>query len=97
MTTVFHRTLKTILILSKCIGLIDITYTMEPTTGLLVHNVKSLSHIFFEITRFIVLLMLTYIYIYKDGSLIRIIQILTILKFWMNIIAARLSNNWIIE
>ncbi|KAF0691853.1 Uncharacterized protein FWK35_00038032 [Aphis craccivora] len=96
MTTVFHRTLKTILILSKCIGLIDITYTMQPT-GLLVHNVKSLSHIFFEITRFIVLLMLTFIFIYKNGLIIRIIQILTILKFWINIIAARLSNNWIIE
>ncbi|KAF0735376.1 Uncharacterized protein FWK35_00021457, partial [Aphis craccivora] len=48
MTSVFHKTLRPILILSKCIGLIDSTYTMEPT-GLLVHNVKSLFHICFEI------------------------------------------------
>jgi len=96
MTTVFHRTLKTILILSKCIGLIDISYTMD-STGQLVHNVNSLFHIFFEITRLIVLLMFSYLYINKNGSIIRKIQIYCVLQFWINIIAARLSNNWIIE
>ncbi|KAF0759983.1 Gustatory receptor [Aphis craccivora] len=94
MTTFFHRTLRPILILSKYIGLIDISYTMGPT-GLLVHNVKSLFHICIEISRIIVLLMFTYMYIYKDDSTIRIIQIFTVLQFWINIIAARLSNNWI--
>ncbi|KAF0710759.1 Uncharacterized protein FWK35_00029595, partial [Aphis craccivora] len=64
MTTAFHKTLRSALFLSKCIGLIDITYTMEPTTGLLVHNVNSLFHICFEITRFIVLLMFSYMYIF---------------------------------
>jgi len=67
------------------------------STGLLVHNVKSLFHIFFEITRLIVLLMLTYIYIYQHRSKILTIQVITLLRFWTNIIAARLSNNWIIE
>jgi len=96
MTSVFHKTLRPILILSKCIGLIDSTYTMEPT-GLLVHNVKSLFHICFEIARFIVLLIFSYKYFYQFGSKIHMIQVFTILKFWINIIAARISNNWIIE
>ncbi|KAF0705716.1 Uncharacterized protein FWK35_00035322 [Aphis craccivora] len=96
MTTVFRSTLRPILLLSKCIGLIDISCTMD-STGLLVHNVKSLFHIFFEITRLIVLLMLTYIYIYQHRSKILTIQVITLLRFWTNIIAARLSNNWIIE
>ncbi|KAE9539992.1 hypothetical protein AGLY_005244 [Aphis glycines] len=96
MTTVFHRTLRPILFLSKCIGLIDSTYTME-STGLLVHNVKPLCHMCFEITRFIILLIFSYKYFYQFGSKIHIIQVFTILKFWINIIAARLLNDWIIK
>jgi len=80
MTTVFRRTLIPILFLSKCIGLIDITYTMEPT-GLLVHNVKSLFHTCFEITRSIVLLMFTCMFIYRHVSTIQIIQVIVILHF----------------
>jgi len=96
MTTVLHRTLRPILCLSKCIGLINITYRMEPT-GLFVHNVLSLFHICFEITSFNVLLMFTFILIYPYGSKTRIIHVIVILKFWANIIAARLSNKWIIQ
>jgi len=95
MTTVFHRTLRPIFFLSKCIGLIDISYTME-TTGLLVYHF-SILHICFEITRFIVLSMFSYKYFYQFGSKIHIIQVICILKFWINILAARLSNSWIIE
>ncbi|XP_050058508.1 uncharacterized protein LOC126550638 [Aphis gossypii] len=66
------------------------------TTGLLVHHF-SMFHICFEITRLIVLSMLSYRYFYQFGSKIHIIQVITILKFWTNIIAARLSNYWIIK
>ncbi|KAF0702247.1 Uncharacterized protein FWK35_00033540, partial [Aphis craccivora] len=98
MTTAFHKTLRSALFLSKCIGLIDITYTMEPTTGLLVHNVNSLFHICFEITRFIVLLMFSYMYIFhRLPSIMLAIGVFNMLKFWICIIAARLSNNWIID
>jgi len=55
MTTVFLVTLRPILILSKCIGLIDISYTMEPT-GLLVRNMNSTFPAVLEIVRMIVLL-----------------------------------------
>jgi len=96
MTTVFHRTLRPIFFLSKCIGLIDISYKMD-STGLLVYNVNSLFHICFEITRFIVLLTFSYMYIHRNRSKILTFHGNTLLKFWTNIIAARLSNNWIIE
>ncbi|KAE9539353.1 hypothetical protein AGLY_004605 [Aphis glycines] len=49
---IMKLTLRPILFLSKCIGLIGSTYAME-STGLLVHNVKPLCHMCFEITRFI--------------------------------------------
>ncbi|KAF0755637.1 Gustatory receptor, partial [Aphis craccivora] len=80
MTTFFHITLRPFLILSKCIGLIDITYTMEPT-GLLLHTINSINNSA----------------LYNYDSELFILQAILVMKFWTNILAARLSNNWIIE
>jgi len=96
MTTFFHITLRPFLILSKCIGLIDITYTMEPT-GLLLHTINSMFHIFLEITRLFIMLICSYLLIYQYDSELFILQAILVMKFWTNILAARLSNNWIIE
>lgn len=96
MTTVFYITLESFLILSKCKGLIDILYTVK-STGFLVHKINLMFHIFLEITRLFILLICTYILIYKYGSELFILQAILVIKFWINIIAARLSNNWIIE
>jgi len=96
MTTVFHITLRPILFLLKCIGIIDISYTME-STGVLVKNINSTFPAFLEIARMIVLLICTYIYLNQFESEFHILQIINILNFWSVIIAARLSTIWIIK
>jgi len=96
MTNVFQKTSRSILILSKCIGLIDISYIMEPTE-LLVHNTNSTFHVVLEITRMIALTICTYLFIQQFDPDIYIIQIINIIKFWFIIFAARLSTIRIIK
>jgi len=96
MATVFHITLRPILFLLKCMGIVNITYTME-STGLLVQNVNSTILTFLEIARMIVLLICTYIYLNQYESEFHVLQIINIVKFWSVIIAARLSTVWIIK
>jgi len=96
MTTTFHITLRPILILSKSIGLIDITYTVEPS-GLLAHNKNSAFHAVLEITRMIVLLICTFLYFHQFDPEVHILQIINTIKFWIIIIAARLSTKRIIK
>jgi len=97
MTTVFHIILRPILILSKCVGLIDISYTVEPT-GLLDRNsVNSTIHGLLEIARMIVLMTCTFIYFYQFDQEVHILQIIYVGKFWFIIIAARISTIRIIK
>ncbi|XP_050064127.1 uncharacterized protein LOC114127593 [Aphis gossypii] len=96
MTTVFQITSRPILILSKCIGLIDISYIVEPT-GLLVYNINSTCHVFLEIIRMIVLTICTFVYFKQFDQDVHIIQIIHIIQFWIVIIAARLSTIQIIK
>jgi len=96
MTAVFHKILRPILILSKCIGLINISYTVE-STGLLVQNTNSAFHGILEMARMIVLFLCTYIYFHQFDPEFHIFQILNIIKLWIIIIAARLSTPWIIK
>ncbi|KAF0706579.1 Uncharacterized protein FWK35_00038122 [Aphis craccivora] len=96
MTTIFLVTLKPILILSKCIGLIDISYTVEPT-GLLVRNMNSTFPTILEILRMIVLLISTYLYLHMFYPMMNIIQVIDTIQFWIIIIAARLSTIWTIR
>ncbi|XP_060847330.1 uncharacterized protein LOC132926921 [Rhopalosiphum padi] len=96
MTAVFHKILRPILILSKCIGLINISYTVE-STGLLVQNTNSAFHGILEMARMIVLFLCTYTYFHQFDPEFHIFQILNIIKLWIIIIAARLSTPWIIK
>lgn len=96
MTTVFLVTLKSILIVSKCIGLIDVSYTVEPT-GLLVRNMNSTFPAVLEILRIIVLLISTYLYLHLFYPKIYLLQVIDTMKFWIIIIAARVSTIWTIR
>ncbi|XP_060853232.1 uncharacterized protein LOC132931052 [Rhopalosiphum padi] len=96
MATVFHINLRPILFLSKCIGLIDNSYTLEPT-GFLVRKINSTFNVFLEIARMIVLLVCTYIYFHQLDPEFHIFQYISIVKFWNIIIAARISTIWIIK
>ncbi|KAL4154208.1 hypothetical protein QTP88_002040 [Uroleucon formosanum] len=96
MMTVFHITLRPILIVCKCIGLIDISYTLN-RTGILVKNITSKCYLFLEISRMIVLLIFTCVYALQFKPHWFVLQWLNILKFWIIIIAAKLSMKWIIR
>jgi len=87
MTTVFLVTLRPILILSKCVGLIDISYTMEPT-GLLVRNINSTFTTILEIQRMIVLLISTYLNLHQFYLIIHLLQVIDTIQFWIIVIAA---------
>ncbi|XP_060855139.1 uncharacterized protein LOC132932794 [Metopolophium dirhodum] len=91
MITEFHITVRPILFVSKCMGLIDISYTVEPS-GLLVQNKNSNFHALLEIARMIVLLVCTYIYFNEYGTEFHILRIISIVQFWNAIVAARLST-----
>lgn len=93
MTTDFERTLKTILIVAKLFGFINIAYVME-RTGLLIRDNSTSYYSFLEILRMVVLLVCTYKY--YDNSL-RFLKLFAAFKFWIVILAARLSEIWIIK
>ncbi|XP_025207309.1 uncharacterized protein LOC112603100 [Melanaphis sacchari] len=97
MTTVFHFTLRTILIFSKCIGLIDTSYTMEPAGLLVRNNMNSTLYAYLEIIRMIVLIISTYIYFFRSNPEIYIVQSINIIKFWIIIITARQSTIQLIK
>jgi hypothetical protein len=94
MTTVFQITLRPILILFKSLGLIDISYTVEPT-GIIVRNMNSTGLAFFELLRMIILLICTYLYWHHFNTELHVIQIIDTIKFWIILIATRLSTFWI--
>jgi len=93
MTTVFQITLRPILILFKSLGLIDISYTVEPTG--IVRNMNSTGLAFFEILRMIILLICTYLYWHRFNTELHVIQIKDTIQFWIILIATRLSTFWI--
>lgn len=94
MTTVFKATLKTILILSKFLGLINMSYTLQ-STGLLLENSNSMYYSFLEFMRMFILLICTYnVHVMKGHSYI---QRFRLIKFWVIIITARMSEIWIIK
>lgn len=93
MATDFEKTLKTILIVAKLCGIINIVYVLEPT-GLLVPDNSMIYYSFLEILRMIVLFAITYKYF--DNSF-KFIKLFVLSKFWIVIIAARLSEVWIIK
>lgn len=85
--------LRPILILSKFIGLINITYTMDKS-GFLVKNTHTIYYTFLEFIRMFVLMACTYAF--HDPNY-PVIQIILIMKFWVVIISARISEMWMIK
>ncbi|XP_025201711.1 uncharacterized protein LOC112599150 [Melanaphis sacchari] len=94
MTTVFKITLEPILTLGKIFGLINISYTFDPS-GLLIWNIHSTYYYtFLECTRMIVFLIFSYL-VYTDEFYY--ILHFRLVKFWITIIAARSSEIWTIK
>lgn len=94
MTSVFKSTQLPILILCKVFGLINLSYTFESTGLLVQNNTNTTQYALLEITRMCVLIMFTYI-VYCGGFYY--IVYFRLVKFWIVIIASRISEVWIIK
>jgi len=92
MTTSFVVALKPFLLLSKMLGLISITYTLE--SGLLDKTPRVMYYSCLELIRTIVLIGFTYVFHINNTFSLRG---LVLLKFWTTIITARVSEIWIIR
>jgi len=93
MSTVFKTTLKPILILGKILGLINFSYTLE-SDGLLIKNINSQYYSFLEILRMLVLIICTCI-IHNHGFYY--MNEFRLIKFWVVVIAGRISEKWTIK
>ncbi|XP_022179500.1 uncharacterized protein LOC111040078 [Myzus persicae] len=94
MSTVFKTNLRPILSLGKILGLIDVSYTLEPD-GFLIKNINSSYFSLLEILRMIVLLICTYIV--HTANAFYYINEYRLIKFWAVIIAGRISEKWTIK
>lgn len=94
MTSVFKSALLPILMLCKFFGLINSSYTFESTGLLAQNNVNTTQYALLEITRMCVLIMFTYI-VYCRGFYY--VVYFRLVKFWIVIIASRISVIWIIK
>jgi len=93
MTTVFQSTVKPVLLLAKCIGLINVCYTFDSTGSTVLYANKTYLK-FLELTRTSVLLICTYV-VYKREFYY--LQKFDLLQFWVAIITARMSAKWTIK
>lgn len=94
MTTIFKTTLRPILFIGQFIGLFNISYTLEPTAGLLIRRSNSSYYSFLELSRMCLLIICSYL-VYVRG--VYYVQDFRLVKFWIVIIAARVSEIWIIK
>lgn len=94
MTSTFKPILKPILILAKFLGLINFSYIIK-SDGLLIKDTYSSYYKFLECTRIILLLMFSYNYCTIKSHII--VNKINLFKFWVTIVAARISERWIIK
>lgn len=93
MSTVFMETLKPIITISKIFGLIHCCYTFE--ICVLYRDMTSTHYIFLEIVRTVLLLIIsTYVFLNMKYNYILKFNVI---KYWALIIAARISEKWIIK
>jgi hypothetical protein len=95
MTTNFCITVRPVLISFKFIGIINFSYTMEEPTRLLVRNPNQTFYVFFELIRILGLFIFTHVYL--NSPLQTILRQFYLISFWKIIIAARISETWIIK
>lgn len=94
MTNVFKSTLVPVLALGKIFGLINISY-IHDADGLLTFNIHSTYYYsFLEFTRMFVFIIFTYMVFIEE---LYYIVHFRLVKFWMAIIAARLSEVWVVK
>lgn len=96
MNSDFKDTLILFITASKILGLINFCYNMK--TELLYQNMKLTYYLFLELIRMFVLLICTYYIIFKLNQDVHFSPIyFHIIKYWSIIIAARISEKWLIK
>jgi len=93
MSDVFNTTIDPILILGKILRVINFSYILE-SDGLLIKNINSQYHSFFEILRMLMLIICTYIVHNHEFYYINEFRLV---KFWVVVIAGRISEKWTIK
>lgn len=85
-----------ILVLGKVFGLINISYTFKypGRSGLLTRSTTSTYHSFLELLRMTMLMIFIYI-VHVKG--VYYVQQYRLVKFWIVVLTARLSEIWIIK
>lgn len=94
MTNVFKDTLNIFITASKIVGLIHCCCTME--TGILYRNNNLTYNLFLELLRMFVFLICSYQIIFNMECYYWVFYI-NIFKYWSIVIAARISEKWIIK
>lgn len=93
MTTIFKVTLMPILMLGKLLGFMHFSYTFK-SSEILIQYTNSTYYSFLESTRMCVLLIGTYI---AQSKGFFYLQTIDLLKFWIVVITARVSQFWAIK
>jgi len=94
MTCDFKETLYLFITASKIVGLINYCCVME--SGLLYRNINLTYYLFLELIRIFLHLIITYHIIFNMGYAY-IICHFNIIKYWAIVIAARMSEKWLIK
>jgi len=94
MMSEFKETLNIFITASKIVGLINYCCVME--SGLLYRNIKLTYQLFLELIRMFVYLIISY-HIIFNVRLNYIICHFNIFKYWAIVIAARISEKWMIK
>jgi len=91
----FKETLNLFITASKIVGLMNYCCVIE--SGLLNRNIKLKYQLFLELIRMFVYLIISYNVIFKVVELRYLVWHFNIIKYWAIIIAARISEKWMIK
>jgi len=96
MNSDFKDTLILFITASKILGLVNFCYNMK--TGLLYLNMKLTYYLFLELIRMFLLLSFTLYTLFKMNQEVNFsLVFFNIIKYWSIIIAARISEKWLIK
>jgi len=95
MSTNFYITIKPILILIKFVGILNISFKMEEQTRQFIRDPNTIIYVLLEVTRMFILLIFTHSYLTVPYQ--TILKKFYLITFWKTIIAARISETWIIK
>jgi len=94
MSTVYFESLKVIITLSRLSGILNVCYTLD--TGLLSRDEAVACHLLLEMIRTLAFLVGTWWTSFQHG-LYLVTVLINGIKYWTIIIAARMSEKWLIE